>query len=190
RAQVGRRGGGGRASRPAFPTPSTRGVDAIGNIYAAEADPHRIRRIKPDGIIDTIAGQGGFGFGGDGGAATIARMADPRGVAVDRLGRIYVTDSTNRRIRRLSPVSSADTGSPSINITSPSSTFYSTQIPFATISGVASDERGVFQVKWSNDRGGAGVAMGTNNWTIPRVPLQSGRNRIVVTAFDASGNSG
>ncbi|MGE0131651.1 MAG: SBBP repeat-containing protein [Blastocatellales bacterium] len=182
-------GDGGPATQARFMTPFSLTVDASDNIYVAESDGHRIRRIKPDGIIDTIAGLLGFGFTGDGGAATVAKMGYPRGVAADRLGRLYVTDSANLRIRRIAPVSFADTGSPSISITSPSSSFYATQIPFVTISGVASDERGVFQVKWSSDRGGAGAAMGTDSWTIPRAALQSGQNRIVVTAFDAAGNS-
>ncbi|MGE0131650.1 MAG: SBBP repeat-containing protein [Blastocatellales bacterium] len=176
------------ATQAALSTVRDVATDTAGNIYICDTFENVIRRIKPDGMMDSIAGRGGYGFSGDGGPAILARMAEPLGVATDRLGRIYVADGG--RIRLLSPVSSSDTGSPSVTITSPAASFYSTSLPFITISGMASDQRGVVLVKWSNDRGGSGVASGVTYWAAPRIPLQNGRNRILVTAFDAAGNSG
>jgi uncharacterized protein (TIGR03437 family) len=162
-------------------------VDLAGNIYLADAEAHLIRRIKPDGIIDSIAGLGGFGFGEDGGAALVNRLAGSYGVAVDRLQRVYFI--SNRRIRVLAPVSASDALAPQIHITAPAVASVTTQVPSLTVSGTASDESGVFQVRWSNARGGGGVALGTNGWTIPHLPLQSGSNRITVTALDAARNT-
>ncbi len=75
--------------------------DASGNLYIADHNHHRIRRVGTDGIIRTIAGTGEAGFSGDGGPATNARLNDPAGVAVDRQGRVLVADSANNRIRAI-----------------------------------------------------------------------------------------
>ena len=56
------------------------------------------------------------------------------------------------------------------------------------IGGTASDNIGVTQVAWSNDRGGSGVCTGTTTWSKAGIPLQSGQNIITVTARDAAGN--
>jgi len=66
-------------------------------------DWERVRRIDSNGNITTLAGGGGFGFGGDGGPATDARLGSLYSVAVDEAGNVYVVDSANKRIRRIDP---------------------------------------------------------------------------------------
>ena len=85
------------------------------------------------------------------------------------------------------PVS--DTTRPTITITGPTSgSTYSTSSTAMPLSGTASDNVGVTQVTWVNDRGGNGVASGTTNWSVSSIPLASGTNNITVQARDAAGN--
>jgi trimeric autotransporter adhesin len=77
-------------------------VDASGNIYIADTNNHRIRMVtKSTGIITTVAGDGSSGYSsvGDGGLATSTRLHNPRGVAIDASGNIYIADTYNNRIR-------------------------------------------------------------------------------------------
>jgi YD repeat-containing protein len=74
-----------------------------GVVYIADTGNNRIRRIGPDGIITTVAGNGFSGFGGDGGPATAARLRAPQDVAVGRDGSLYISDTGNHRIRRVGP---------------------------------------------------------------------------------------
>ena len=67
-------------------------VDAAGNLYIADPDNHRIRKVDASGTITTVAGNGTAGFAGDGGAATAASLSNPRGVAVDAAGNLYIAD--------------------------------------------------------------------------------------------------
>jgi cysteine-rich repeat protein len=76
-------------------------VDDLGNVYIADTDANRIRRVDSNGIISTVAGNGTRGYSGDGMAATNAQLADPIGVAVDGHGNLYIADITNHRIRRV-----------------------------------------------------------------------------------------
>jgi DNA-binding beta-propeller fold protein YncE len=84
-------------------------VDNKGNIYIADSYNNRVRRVSPDGIIWTIAGNGENGFGGDGGPATTAKLSHPMGVAVDSRGNVYIADRQNNRIRRVTPDGRIDT---------------------------------------------------------------------------------
>ncbi len=85
-------------------------VDAVGNFYIADTSNHRIRRVSPDGIVATVAGNGIGGFSGDGSAATRASLKSPSGVAVDSAGNLYIADSFNNRIRKLNTIPSVARG--------------------------------------------------------------------------------
>ena len=77
-------------------------VDSKGNLFIADEQNHRIRRMDAKtGIITTVAGSGAEGFSGDGGPATSAGLAAPNGVTVDRDGNILIADSLNNRIRKV-----------------------------------------------------------------------------------------
>src|SRR5436309_12950936 len=84
-------------------------VDSAGNLFIANTYNLRILKVSSDGIITTVAGNGTYGFSGDGGPAINARLSLPDGVAVDGAGNVYFADPTNHAIRRLQPVVSSPT---------------------------------------------------------------------------------
>ena len=76
-------------------------MDRQGNLYVADTDNHRIRKITAAGTISTLAGTGHAGFSGDAGPASAAQLNSPYGLAVDANGSVYVADFGNQRIRRI-----------------------------------------------------------------------------------------
>jgi sugar lactone lactonase YvrE len=78
-------------------------VDAAGNVYIADAGNYRIRKVNPAGVITTMAGTGVPGFSGDSGQATLAQLNFPNGVAVDGAGNVYIADTLNHRVRKVTP---------------------------------------------------------------------------------------
>ena len=82
--------------------PTDVAVDSVGNIYIADTNNHRIRKIDiSTNIITTVAGNGTAAYSGDGGLATLASLNSPYGVAVDAAGNIYIADTYNNRIRKV-----------------------------------------------------------------------------------------
>ena len=94
-------GDGGPATAAGLGGPRDMALDAAGNLYVADTGSRRIRKIDANGIITTIAGNGVDGYAGDGGAATSAELSGPEGITVDRNGNVYVSDTGNRRIRKI-----------------------------------------------------------------------------------------
>ena len=92
-------GGAATAAQLNFPRDVT--LDGSGNLYIADTGNHRIRKVDADGNISTVAGSGTFGFSGDGGLATAARLNFPRGVTADGSGNLYIADTGNNRIRKV-----------------------------------------------------------------------------------------
>ena len=125
-------GDGGLATQASLFLPQGVAVDAKGNIYIADTNNHRIRRIGPDGIITTVAGAGTRGFSGDGGPAAQASLNGPRGVAVDARGNVYIVDGENNRIRWVEVEGTAGTRGPSIRLSAPSLTFDTTKVGAAS----------------------------------------------------------
>jgi len=93
-------GDGGSALLARVYNPSDIAFDADGNLYIADTNNYRVRRVT-GGAITTVAGSGGFGYFGDGGPATSARLTYPQGVAIDAAGNLLIADAYNRRIRRV-----------------------------------------------------------------------------------------
>jgi len=77
-------------------------VDKNGNVYVADYGNHRIRKISPEGEVSTLAGGGLIGDFADG-SSSQARFHNPAELVMDGNGNIYVTDSSNHRIRKISP---------------------------------------------------------------------------------------
>jgi sugar lactone lactonase YvrE len=91
----------GPAAAAQFKQPNGVAVDGAGNVYVADSNNNRIRKITPAGDVTTLAGDGTSSFA-DGPGAT-ARFYVPKSVAVDGAGNVYVADSNNHRIRKIAP---------------------------------------------------------------------------------------
>ncbi|HEY1493370.1 MAG TPA: hypothetical protein VGF49_02460, partial [Candidatus Solibacter sp.] len=99
----GNSGDGGQASSAQMMFPMGIAVDAAGNVFVADRDANVVRRIAPTGIIQTVAGNGTPGYQGDFGPATAAQLNAPFAVAVDPLGSLYIADTNNVVIRKVTP---------------------------------------------------------------------------------------
>lgn len=95
-------GDGGPATVAKLTTPSGVALDKTGNLYIADQNGNRIRKVSTLGIISTVAGNGGIGgFTGDSVAATATSLFYPEGVAVDKYGNVYIADEFNDRVRKV-----------------------------------------------------------------------------------------
>ena len=97
----------GTGTAASFKLPFGVAVDSSGNVYVADSDNHRIRKITPAGVVTTLAGSGNATFAD--GTGTAASFYGPRGLAVDSSGNVYVAEYTNHRIRKITPAGAVTT---------------------------------------------------------------------------------
>ena len=95
-------GDGGAVPFANLDLPNSVAKDSSGNVYIADSANNRIREISAAGVVSTVAGTGVQGYFGDGGAAAAAMLNQPQAVALDSSGNLYIYDSGNSRIRKVS----------------------------------------------------------------------------------------
>jgi uncharacterized protein (TIGR03437 family) len=105
-------GDGGLATNAGFDLTGV-AVDGAGNIFISDRS-NRIRQVSTAGIINTIAGTGAAKYSGDGGPASSATLSEPGDVAVDSAGNLYVADSLNSRVRKITGVAQPSTSAVAI----------------------------------------------------------------------------
>ena len=92
--------GDGAATSAELNSPNWVALDGAGNLYVADAGNERVRKVT-GGVIVTVAGDGNYGFSGDGGAALAAALFEPSAAALDNAGNLYIADTYNNRLRRV-----------------------------------------------------------------------------------------
>jgi sugar lactone lactonase YvrE len=192
-AGSGTRGSSDGSALAGFAGPNCVAIDAAGNLYVAEKDQHRISKILPDGTLTTLAGGSAAGFAD--GTGTSAQFTNPRGVAVDASGTVYVADHNNHRIRKVSPTGVVTTlaGSGTNGYSDGTGTSASFNYPM----GVAVDASGtIYVADYNNNRirkvsptGVVTTLAGSGAWSFgDGTGTSASFNYPTGVAVDASGN--
>lgn len=135
-------GDGGPAAAAQLRSPYGVAVDAADNLYIADTGNNRIRKVTADGMITTVAGNGGERSLGDGGSATDAQFSNPWDVAVDADGNVYVSDESANRIRKVtnSGIISTLAGNGTLNSSGDGGPAQASQVAYPA--GLAVDSQG------------------------------------------------
>lgn len=125
-------------------------VDSLGNLFIADSTDNAIRKVDASGVIRTIAGNGQFGFGGDGGPASLAILDLPEGLAVDAAGNLLFAD--NFRIRRIDTSGMINTVAGNGTLGFSGDNGPATQAQIGGAFGVAVDSAGNFYIADTNNQ--------------------------------------
>lgn len=142
--RTGYSGDGGPAVNAQLACPHGVAADGAGNVYITDTDNQRLRKVGVDGTISTVAGNGSQGFAGDGGPAASAQLFAPTSLALDPAGSLYIADTGNNRIRKISRDGTISTvaGGGQSTLSSGNDGIQATAAVLGTPQGVAVDSAG------------------------------------------------
>jgi len=173
-------------------------IDGQGNMYVADATANRIRKVTPNGYISTFAGSGTRGYVD--GSASHAEFTVPGGVAIDATGNLYVADTYNERIRKITPAGVVSTvaGDGIASLLDGTGTSANFNMPYNLIVGangniyVADTQSNAIRKIDPTGKvttiAGNGAAGDINGISYTNMPILSEFNSPEGLAFDASGN--
>jgi len=164
----------GSASR--FNGPTGIAVDGSGNIYVADTDNQTIRKITAGGVVSTFAGLAGASGSADGGGAG-ARFNKPQGVAVDAAGNVFVADTNNSTVRKISPNGFVTTAAGAAGQT-------------GSLDGVGSGARFNGPYAVAVDSGGNAYVTDFSNYTIRRISVGGSVTTVAGFAGQPGGTDG
>jgi streptogramin lyase len=141
----------GTGSAARFSSPSGVAVDALGNVYVADKGNNAIRKITAIGVVTTLAGAGPFAKGFVNGTGSAARFDYPSGVAVDASGNVFVADTDNNVIRKITVTGEVSSIAGNINGSSGSANGVGNAASFNRPNGIAIDNSGNVYVADSNN---------------------------------------
>jgi sugar lactone lactonase YvrE len=182
----------GQGAEAQFSSPRGLTIDADGNLYVVDTGNARIRRVTPDGTVTTFAGNGTAGFFD--GPAEEAQFNDPRGITVDPEGTVYVADTGNHRVRRITPEGTVTTFA---ELPGPDKVQRPSEARLSGPYGVAADAEGrVFVADTTSNTiqliaadGTRSVYAGNGSWgDTDGQPVQASFRSPVALALDATGN--
>jgi uncharacterized protein YjdB len=198
---VGFSGDGGPATAAQLNFPNGGGaVDALGNVYFADQQNNRVRKVDLSGIITTVVGSGTAGYSGDGAAATSALLNYPIDLITDALGDLYIVDHNNHAVRKVTQVSAPTitsiSGPSSISVgstitltnTTPGGVWTSSNPSIATIGStgiVTGVSPGIDTISYTVTNA-CGTAVGTK---VVTVAASSGTSCRIITTIAGSGTS-
>jgi sugar lactone lactonase YvrE len=164
-------------------------TDSAGNLFIADTGNHRVRKVSPSRVITTIAGNGQQGFSGDGAAAALASLNNPASVAVDTAGNVFIADTGNVRVRKVSPSGIISTVAGN-GVYDNSQSGPASQSPMYPPSGIAVDQAGSLYMGLIVNSGGAlGTVSASGVLSLIPLPVVSCSPFIQGSlAFDQSGN--
>lgn len=174
-------GDGVAATNTTLTSPAGVALDAVGNLFISDNGNQRIRKVDPNGIITTFAGNGTNGYSGDGGPATSAELNSAVGIAVDANANVFIADTGNNRIRKvlaqgsaltLNDASTSDTGGYRLVVTGPFGSVTSSVINLGVITSPliyqsAMNSDGSFTLGFMSLSGSSGVVLGATNLLSP-----------------------
>jgi uncharacterized protein (TIGR03437 family) len=164
-------GDNGPATSAELNAPYGVAVDSVGNLYIADLNNVRIRKVT-NGVITTVAGNGTQGFSGDNGPATSAHLDTPEGIAVDYAGNIYIADTASSRIRLVFAIQSPTTA-----------TLVGLSLTLATVTGGTSTT-GTVSLSGAAPSGGIQISLSSNNSSVQvpaTVSIAAGQNSATFT---------